>query len=110
IGDCESLSPATQVVMNEMTTVGSLVALQQFFNPQTEAIGAPSTNVTGLVNAIKMIANLVDTTGGAAQQTVTPTSTVSGITITATPEYQKLNTMANILAACVSSTSGTSTA
>ncbi len=110
IGDCESLSAATQVVMNEMTTVGSLVALQQFFNPLTEAIGAPSTNVTGLVNAIKMIPNLVDVTQGAAQSSVTPVSNVTGLTITATPESAKLNTISNILAACVSSTSGTSTA
>lgn len=110
IGDCNSLSSSTQVIMNEMTTAGTVVALQQFFNPATEAIGAPSTNVTGLVNAVNLIPILVDTTKGTAQQSVTPTSTVAGITVTATPEYQKLNTIANILAACVSSTSSSSTA
>jgi len=103
IGDCNSLSASTQVVMNEITTVGTMVALQQFFNPMTEAIGSPSTNVTGLVNSIAMISNLVSIANGAVQQSVTPASTVPGITITATPEFQKMNTIANILAACVSS-------
>lgn len=110
IGDCNSLSAATQVVMNELTTVGTIVSLQQFFNPATEAIGAPSTNVSGLVNAIGMIPNLVNVGTGAVQSAVNPTSTVPGITITATPEFQKLNTIANILAACVSSSSASSTA
>ena len=117
LGDCESLNASTHVIMNEITTVGTMVALQQFFNPITEAVGAPSTNVAGLMNAIGMIPNLVNVGSGVVMQSSTPTSTVgvtssqltSAITVTGTPEFQKMNTMANILAACVASTSSTST-
>jgi hypothetical protein len=109
VGDCNSLTAATQITLNEMSTVATMVSLQQFFNPSTEAFGAPSANVTGLVNAVNMIQNLMNTSNGSAQQTVTPTSAVAGVIVTGTPEYQKLNTIANILAACVSSTSSTST-
>lgn len=108
--DCNSLSAATQVVMNEVTTVGTMVAMQQFFNPMNEALGAPSTNITGLKNAIAMVSNLVDAGTGVALQNTSVSSSVAGVSVVATPEYQKLNTMANILAACVSSSSASSAA
>ncbi|MEO6923260.1 MAG: hypothetical protein ABI142_05495, partial [Bryocella sp.] len=103
LGSCSSLSTGSMFTVNEATTVASMVALQQFFNPMTQAIGSKATNVVGLTNAISMIGNLVNPGTGVMLQAFTPATGVPGATVTVTPEYQKLNTMANILASCVSS-------
>lgn len=104
LGACNTVNAATLVRMNEGVTAAHMVALQQFFNPANGAFGAPSTNIVGLVNAVATANNLVDTTTGVVRASYTPPSGVDGITMTATPETSKLNTIANILAACVSST------
>lgn len=115
LGVCSSISAATHVVMNEATTVASVAALQQFFNPATRSIGSSSSamSMQALLDAAATVTNMVDISQGIARPTTLSNSggyNVSAVTITVTPETAKIYTMANILAACVNSTSSSSTA
>jgi trimeric autotransporter adhesin len=101
LGSCGAL-PAT-IVINEVSTVASVYALAQFFNTTVTlhipAIGAPSTDATGLTNGAALITtNLVDITSGAAGSFLS-----SGVNSPA-----NLDSLANILAACVVSNSQSS--
>lgn len=123
LGPCSTLTSSTQVVVNELTTAATVFALAQYMNPGTtpgtETIGTNGANTSsnkpqaalGLNNAVSTIQNLVSiSTGGPiAQQTYAGTNpTVSGVTVTATPEQAKLITIANILAACVNTPAASS--
>jgi hypothetical protein len=114
LGLCSSLTSSQTITINEVTTAATAFALGQYFTPifgatSTDAFGAPSTTQaqTGLTNAFATANLLVNSTSGVA---VTSTNlTGAGATLTAVPEATKLNTIADILAACVNST-GTSDA
>ncbi|MBV8135743.1 MAG: Ig-like domain-containing protein [Deltaproteobacteria bacterium] len=94
VGECDEVP--SSFVIDEVTTVASTYALAQFFNPtvsgQVPAIGAPASNATGLANAMTMAtSNLVNiSTGLAASFLSTGSNTATS-----------LNSLANILAACV---------
>jgi hypothetical protein len=109
LGACGNLSGSTFISMNEVTTAATAYALGQYFTP---AIGGPSSGnafgapasaqaQTGITNAFATANNLVNTTTGAAVTSLALTG--PGGAVTATPESAKLNTVANILAACVNS-------
>jgi len=112
LGLCTGIS-GTTIVINEVTTAAMAYALGQYFTTtfgatSTDSFGAPNTTQgqVGLANAFGTAANLVTTsTGNAVQSVNLPASCTSASTycITATPEYTKLYTVANILAACVNS-------
>ncbi len=114
LGNCTTVSNANPyVVVNEVTTVASMFALQQFFTPSVSGLGnfgTSSTNITGLANAMATVNNLVNIGTGTAYATTTQSAAVTGYTtnpvVTITPEQTKINTIANALAACVN-TSGT---
>lgn len=103
----------TFVTVNEVTTVASVTALQQFMsitpggNPAW-TIGAPAANVTGLANAFVQVGNLTNIGTGTSGVT-TSASTINSVTYTTTitPDSTKINTLADILAACIN-TAGTS--
>ena len=103
LGNCSTLSSTTHVVVNELTTVAAAYALAPFASVTSggTAIGTSSTNVTGLNNAFYPANNLVSYTLGVA----TPTTALSGMVL---PTYM-VNTLGNILAACVNSTGPAST-
>jgi len=113
IGLCSGISSATEVGLNEISTVASVFALAQYINPGTtpgtETIGTSSSTqgATGINNAAATIANLANVTGPGAGGSVTSNTytgsnaSVNTVTITATPESAKLITIANILAACI---------
>jgi hypothetical protein len=109
LGACGNLTSGTFINLNEVTTAATAIALGQFFtttfgSSSTDSIGASSTNSVGLTNAFATVNNLVNIGTGAAV-TSTPL-TNGGLSVTATPESAKLNTIANILAACVNSDGG----
>jgi hypothetical protein len=111
LGKCSTVLAANPyVVINEVTTVASVFALQQFFNPTTESIGTSATNITGLANAFATVNNLITASTGTANASSTASAAITGYTtapvVTITPEQSKINTMANALAACVN-TNGT---
>lgn len=120
LGPCGSLSSSAPAYLNELTTVAAVSALAQYITPGTTpgtfSIGAPGTTQAqqGLANAVMQMRNLVNTgAAGPASQVISRTypgatgalSTVAGVTITATPEATKLNTFADVIAACVNQTS-----
>lgn len=115
IGQCQNVG-SLFVDVDEVVTVASVAALQQYIDPLTEQIGAPSTTGSGstmaaaqtaIANAFTLVGNLVDFATGAAKTTFTPASTVGSVT--ATVESGKINTIADILAACINTTGSSST-
>ena len=109
LGPCGNLSPSTYVSVNEVTTVASVYALAPFMTGTTNAyasIGTTSTNATGLTNAMADVAVLADVgSGTVAAATTSPyaSTVVSG----ATMPVPAINTLADIIAACVNSGGGT---
>jgi hypothetical protein len=104
IGQCSSVPAFVNV--NEAQSVASIFALAQYINPDTSAgvkIGTSSTpqGILGLQNAFAIIPQLVPYATGTPNATFTPTSTVSGVTMTGTPESGKIGFIANIMASCV---------
>jgi sugar lactone lactonase YvrE len=95
LGSCGDLSSISFVVIDEVTTVASVWALAPFLGPG-EQIGTSSTNSQGLVNAFAAVDNLVDISKGTAPGTGAPEGAVLPVS--------KINTLANIVAACVNST------
>jgi hypothetical protein len=115
LGACGNLSSSTFININEVTTAATAIALGQFFtttfgSSSTDSFGTSSTNSVGLANAFATANNLVNVATGAAvtSATLNGSGTGTGLTSTATPESAKLNTIANILAACVNSDGGAS--
>lgn len=123
IGNCSNLQSTTQLYVNEMTTVAAAYALSQYFTTtygaaSTDAFGTPGTSqsLIGIQNAMATAGNLacaISTdalcTSGANGGAITSGTINSALgNITVTPEATKLGTIANILAACVNSTGGTS--
>jgi len=123
LGPCDKLTPSTNIEINEVTTVASVYALQQFMTiPPTPTadtvptVGTSAINATGLANAFATINNLVDTTNGTALQ-ITPGyangTTVGSTTYpvvaylnSSTVPQARINSLANIIANCVNSTGG----
>ena len=94
---CSSLTADTFIFISEVTTVAAAYALAPFatLSPGTTNIGTSSTNLLGLTNALAPANNLANTTTG---QAVTPSTGII-------PPTAEINTLANILAACVNSSS-----
>ena len=115
LGFCNDVTSSQYVNISEVTTAAMVASVGQFINPTTEMIGNDGIGVAyaAINNSFRMVANLVSATTGLANTTVTipavaGASGVSGSTVTATPQSAKLNTVANILSACVNQTSASS--
>lgn len=101
LGQCGTVASAKPfVVVNEVTTVATVFALQQFLGVTFGVAGAEdiavntlTQSVTGMQNAFATVPVLVTLSQGAA------VSSYANATI----ENTKINTMANILTACVNS-------
>jgi len=109
LGSCSSLTTSTYIVVNEVSTVAAAYALAGFANDPTH-ISSPSgmigdtTNAQaglGIQNAFASAANL-ETLGTGIALATTPAGD-------GTAPQQTINTLANILAACVNSSGPTST-
>jgi streptogramin lyase len=97
LGNCGGLSNSTNIVVDEVTTVASAWALAQFMGAGA-VVGATSTNAVGLANAFVVASNLANTSTGLAAGNTLPSG--------AFMESAKLNTLADVLAACVNSDGG----
>jgi hypothetical protein len=98
LGSCGSLSSATYVAVNEVTTVAAAYALSGFATDATHIASASTPlSIKGLQNAFLNAGQLVngttETSFGAARAT-TPNGN-------GTVDQQQIYTLANILAACV---------
>jgi streptogramin lyase len=102
LGPCGSINFSTPVVINEVTTAGSVYALSQFLSTTSSGtVGASATNATGLFHAFANAANLMSVASGSALST-----TPGGA---GTAPQDNLNSIANALGACVQ-TSGSASA
>ena len=93
LGSCSSLSSATVVNINEVTTVVSAYALSPFATFSTQGIATSSTNSLGLAHAFSTVGNLVNLTTGFAR-----TTTPGGL---GQVPQSEINTLADILSYCV---------
>jgi hypothetical protein len=108
LGLCSTvLSSNPKAILNEVSTVAGMFALQQFFTPGSTGlgnIGAPTTNITGLANAMAT-AQILAVNGNSSTLLTSSSAPLSGYTfnpfVTITPEISKINLLANILAACI---------
>jgi hypothetical protein len=107
-GDCSGIGASNFVYMSEVTTVATMATVQQFFNPTDDSLRADGTGQQRLIilNLPHTVALLVDAaTGLAKSSTIVPAASsgniASGVTLTASPETAKINTIANIISACV---------
>jgi streptogramin lyase len=97
LGQCSSLSSGTIIQMNELTTVAAAYALAPFSTGYTTV---SSTNATALDTAFKNANMLVGYANGVAGS-----AAGTGVTV----PVSELNTLGNIIAACVN-TGGASSA
>jgi hypothetical protein len=107
-GNCTDLTANNFVYMSEVTTVATMVAVQQFFDPANDTLAASGTDqqrliILNLPNTVKLLANAA--TGLAVSSTSVPAATggdiPQSVSLTATPETAKINTLANIISSCV---------
>lgn len=105
IGPCSKLAPSTRVTINEFTTVATLWAFTQFFNGQTISGFASGQNL-----AFESYRNLASVTGAHNSVSGAPSAflpTAAACAPTSHPincdTLERLNTIANILAACTGS-------
>ncbi len=117
LGPCNSLLATTTVTINELTTAAAAWALAQFFDASGHSIGAPSTNTTGLQNAYAGVSNLADINASTFSVSGNPSSFLpsaaaceSGSAAANCDGLDRLNTLANILAACNESSASSSSA
>ncbi len=107
----ESNALSDSVTINEFTTVASEWALRPFIDPTGAIIGAPASNITGLKNSVTaLLANLTDPNTGGPGALLRSVADTCG---TGSPAkncgaLEQMNSLANILASCVSSASGSS--
>ncbi len=116
-GTCNSLTSASQVYMSEATTVATMAAVSQFFDPASETLSADGTLqqknvIDGLPNTIALLAS--STTGNAVTSTTLPaaahaTTINPAISVTATPEAGKVNLLANIISSCINNAAASAT-
>jgi hypothetical protein len=103
LGNCSTLTSSTNVVITEVTTIAAAYALAPFASVSATGtgIGTSPTNITGLNNAFGPANNLVSYNNGNAYATSSQPNMVL--------PTQLLNTLGNILSACVNTSSSTST-
>ncbi len=105
-------TPAAQapVMINELTTVAAETALAQFTDSTGAVIGTPSGNATGFDNAVKQAQeNLVNSSTG-LPASFWPANCTGGSPPVNCDGLERLDTIANILAACVESDGPSSSA
>ena len=97
LGPCSGLSSTTFISINEVTTVASVWALAPFIVDIYD-IGTSSSNIGGLTNAFAAVNELANIAAG----------TVSGpaLPVGAVLPTAEINTIANVLSACVNSQGG----
>ena len=101
LGDCSTLTAASNVNINEITTVAAAYALASFANISIgpDAVSSSAANTAGLVGAFVNAAKLANPTSGTAGGP----SLAPGANL----PTAEINTLGNILAACVNTTGGT---
>jgi hypothetical protein len=109
-GDCKELTASNFVFMSEVTTVATMAAIGQFYNPNDGTIRADGTGqqkniIDNIHNTIALLAD--PTTGLSVASTTIPAATggnsniAPGVSLIAQPESGKINLLANIISSCI---------
>jgi trimeric autotransporter adhesin len=98
LGPCGSLSSSTFIFIDELTTVAAVYSLAPFMT-SASAIGSSPEDAFALTAAFALAAQLVNTSTGASPGTGIPSGTSVPV--------EQINTIGNILSACVNSAGGT---
>ncbi len=93
LGPCGNLSASTHIVINEVTSVAAAWTLAPFASGLA-SVGSSSTNGAGMANAFSMAADLASSDRGQSPGDAPAGSSVPNA---------EINTLANILAACINS-------
>lgn len=101
LATCSTLHSPETVLVNERTTVAATWAMSQFLTAGAQ-IGATSTNAAGLASAAKTARNMVSSATGGVPGELFPA--------TGTAPVAKINTLANVLNACIVSSGQSSSA
>jgi streptogramin lyase len=115
-GLSNTLTQPVSITLNELTTVAAEWALAQFIDATGQLMGAPSSNATGLADAVNQAQmNLSDMASGTpagfwSTYGVTEASCTGGAPPINCDGLERLDTLANILAACVESSGPSSSA
>ena len=97
LGPCGNLTPTTSLVINEVTTVAAAYALAPYMQSYG-SIGSSPSDAQMMADAFTMAAELANTGAGSTPGVGVPTGQVV--------PSQKLNTLADILSACINSSGG----
>ena len=100
LGACNQVTPSTQIVVNEITSAAAAYALSQFLSAGAN-LGASSTNLAGLQNAVATASALADITAGSSPG---PSFASNG-----SSPAPKIDSLANLLNACTASSAGANT-
>ena len=98
LGPCGALASSTFISVNELTTVASIWPLSPFMTGISN-IGTSATNANGLTKAFAAVNKVVDIGSGVVSGPALPAG--------ATLPIAKINTLADIIAACVNSNGAT---
>ena len=93
LGACGSIASGASFTINEATTVVAAYAMAQFFAVNPTSLGATATNSSGIALAAATAANLADPVTGAVPG--------SGFPATGVAPVKKIDSLANLLNACV---------
>jgi hypothetical protein len=97
LGPCSSLTPSTFIQINEVTTVAAVAALAPFMTGYA-GVGSASGDAVALASAFTLASELANTATGQAPGANVP----PGLTV----PTALMNTLANVVAACVNSAGG----
>jgi hypothetical protein len=100
LGACNQVASSTQIVVNEVTSAAAAYALSQFLSAGAN-LGAGSTNLAGLQNAVATASALADITAGSSPG---PSFASNG-----SSPAPKIDSLANLLNACTASAAGANT-
>ncbi len=91
VGVCGTVQTGSVFTVNELTTVAAVYALQAFY--AYESFGATASNATGIANAFATASTLVNP--------VTGSSLGTGLPYNGFSPASRVNTLANVLNACI---------
>jgi polygalacturonase len=97
LGPCGNLSSSTYVVVNELTTVGSIAALAKYMTSYS-ALGSGSTDASTLQAAFSLVNEYTNTSLGAVPGPTLPPSTYASSI--------EIETLGDALSACINSPGG----
>ena len=97
LGPCGNLSSSTHIIINEVTTIGSIYPITQFVGSYLN-VGSSPANANTLANDFMQINQFINTDGGASPGPALPGGFSAPVA--------NLNTLANSMSACVNTTGG----